>query len=93
MMQYISSLLMYVQRRLEGGRGGVVSIKTRNVCGENRRCKRVVNNLMKRLVEEGLARRHKQGIYLIEKRAANEVLKILKEQCGGCPPQRRRLAN
>jgi hypothetical protein len=33
---------------------------------------------MMRLVEEGLARRHKQGVYLIERGAVEEVLSALK---------------
>jgi hypothetical protein len=36
-------------------------VRTRDVCGV------VVYSLMMRLVEEGLARRHKQGVYLIER--------------------------
>jgi hypothetical protein len=46
---------------LEGGRDAVISVRTRDVCGV------VVYSLMMRLVEEGLARRHKQGVYLIER--------------------------
>jgi predicted transcriptional regulator of viral defense system len=38
-----------------------------------------VRELMMRLVERGLARRHKQGVYLIERRAVEEVLSALRE--------------
>jgi hypothetical protein len=31
------------------------------------------------LVEKGLARRHRKGVYLIEKRAAEEVLTALRK--------------
>jgi hypothetical protein len=31
--QYLPALLWYVQRRLEGGRGTGISIRTRDVCG------------------------------------------------------------
>jgi predicted transcriptional regulator of viral defense system len=34
---------------------------------------------MTSLVEKGLARRHKQGVYLIERRAAEEVLTALRQ--------------
>jgi len=34
---------------------------------------------MTRLVERGLAKRHKRGTYLIERGAAEEVLTALKE--------------
>ena len=59
--RYLPALLLYVQRRLEGGRDAVISVRIRDVCGV------VVYSLMMRLVEGGLARRHKQGVYLIER--------------------------
>jgi len=65
--RYLPALLLYVQRRLEGGRDAVISVRTRDVCGVDRRCGVAVYSLMMRLVEEGLARRHKQGVYLIER--------------------------
>jgi hypothetical protein len=75
--KHLSALLLYVQRQLEGGRGAVVSVKPRRVCGD-RRCRRAVNKLMMRLVEGGLARQHKRGVYLIEREAGEEVLRVLK---------------
>jgi DNA-binding IclR family transcriptional regulator len=56
----------------------VVAVRTRDVCGVDRRCGMAVHSLMVRLVEEGLARQYKRGTYLIEKRALEEVLTALK---------------
>jgi predicted transcriptional regulator of viral defense system len=77
--QYLPALLLYIQRRLEGGRGAVVSVHVRNICGVDRRCGIVVHWLMKSLIEKGLAKRHKRGTYLIERAAVEEVLTALKE--------------
>ncbi len=77
--QYLPNLLWYVQRRVEGGRGPLVSIRIRDVCSIDRRCCVVVQTLLARLEERGLARRHKQGIYLIKRGAAEEVISALKE--------------
>jgi predicted transcriptional regulator len=38
-----------------------------------------VRELMMSLVEKGLARRHKRGVYLIEREALEEVLSALRE--------------
>jgi predicted transcriptional regulator of viral defense system len=62
--RYLSALLLYVQRRLEGGRGAVVSVRIRDICGVDRRCCMVVHMLMTSLAERGLARRIKRGTYL-----------------------------
>jgi hypothetical protein len=98
MMKYLPALLLYIQRRMESGKGGMVSIKTRNVCGEDRRCGRAVRNLMMSLIERGLAKQHKRGVYLIKRDAAEEVLTALKKRFedgdGGRPsPRRRRTAS
>ncbi len=77
--QYLPDLLWYLQRRVEGGRGAVISVRTRDICGVDRRCGAAVHSLMMRLVEKGLARRLKKGTYLIERGAAEEVLSALKE--------------
>jgi predicted transcriptional regulator of viral defense system len=77
--QYLPDLLLYVQVRLEGGRGFLVAVRIRDVCGIDRRCCVVVQTLLARLEERGLARRHKQGVYLIERGAAEEVISALKE--------------
>jgi predicted transcriptional regulator of viral defense system len=76
---YLPALPLYLQRRVEGERGAVVSVRTRDVCGMDRRCGIVVHWLMTRLVERGLAKRHKRGTYLIERAAVEEVLSALKE--------------
>ncbi len=79
MKQYLPDLLWYVQRRVEDGRGAVVSVHIRDVCGADRRCYIVVQALLKRLEERGLARRRRQGVYLIEREAVEEVLTALRE--------------
>ncbi|WP_255363617.1 hypothetical protein [Caldivirga sp. MU80] len=38
-----------------------------------------VRELMMRLVEKGLAKRYKRGVYLIEREALEEVLTALRE--------------
>jgi predicted transcriptional regulator of viral defense system len=68
-----------VQRCVGGERGFLVAARTRDICGVDRRCGRAVHSLMTRLVEKGLARRHKKGAYLIERAAVEEVLAALKE--------------
>ncbi len=77
--QYLPALLLYLQRRVEGGRGAVVSVHVRDICGVDRRCGIVVHMLMTRLVERGLAKRHKRGTYLIERAAVEEVLTALRQ--------------
>jgi predicted transcriptional regulator of viral defense system len=77
--QYLPALLWYLQRRVEGGRGAVISVHVRNICGVDRRCGMAVYWLMARLEEGGLARRHKRGTYLIERKTAEEVLTALRQ--------------
>jgi predicted transcriptional regulator of viral defense system len=77
--QYLPALLLYIQRRVGGEKGFLVAVRTRDVCGVNRRCGRAVHSLMMRLVEKGLARRHKKGVYIIERAAVEEVLTALRE--------------
>jgi predicted transcriptional regulator of viral defense system len=75
--RYLPALLLYVQRRLEDGRGFLVVVRARDICGVDRRCGMAVRRLMMSLVEEGFARRHRRGVYLIE-RAMEEVLTALR---------------
>jgi predicted transcriptional regulator of viral defense system len=77
--QYLPALLLYIQRRVDGERGFLLAVRTRDICGVDRRCGRAVHSLMMRLVEKGLAKRHKRGTYLIERRAVEEVLTALRE--------------
>jgi len=77
--QYLPALLLYIQRRVGGERGVVVAVRTRDICGMDRRCGRAVHSLMVSLVEKGLAKRHKKGTYLIERAAVDEVLSALRE--------------
>jgi predicted transcriptional regulator of viral defense system len=77
--QYLPALLLHIQRRVEGERGFLVAVRTRDVCGMDRRCGMAVHSLMMRLVEKGLARRFKKGTYIIERRAVEEVLTALRQ--------------
>jgi predicted transcriptional regulator of viral defense system len=77
--QYLPALLLYLQRRVGGERGFLISVRTRDVCGVDRRCGMAVRWLMMRLVEKGLARRFKRGTYIIERRAVEEVLTALRQ--------------
>jgi predicted transcriptional regulator of viral defense system len=77
--QYLPALLLYVQRRVGGEKGFLVAVRTRDICGMDRRCGQAVHSLMMRLVEKGLAKRHKKGTYLIERGAVEEVLTALRE--------------
>jgi predicted transcriptional regulator of viral defense system len=77
--QYLPALLLYVQRRVGGERGFLVAVRTRDICGVDRRCGMAVHWLMRSLVERGLAKRHKRGTYLIERRAVEEVISALRE--------------
>jgi len=78
--QCLPALLLYVQRRAGSERGFLVAVRTRDICGVDRRCGMAVRWLMMSLVEKGLARRHKKGTYIIERRVAEEVLTALKER-------------
>ncbi len=77
--QYLPALLLYIQRRVGGERGFLVAVRTRDICGVDRRCCMAVHMLMTSLVEKGMARRLKRGTYLIERRAVEEVLTALKK--------------
>jgi predicted transcriptional regulator of viral defense system len=77
--QYLPALLLHIQRRVGSERGVVVAVRTRDVCGVDRRCGQAVRRLMMSLVEKGLAKRRRRGVHLIERRAVEEVLTALKE--------------
>jgi hypothetical protein len=77
--QYLPALLLHMQRRVDGERGFLVAVRTRDICGMDRRCGRAVYSLMMSLVEKGLAKRHKKGTYIIERRAVEEVLSALRQ--------------
>jgi predicted transcriptional regulator of viral defense system len=77
--QYLPALLLHIQRRVGGERGFLIAVRTRDVCGVDRRRGWAVYSLMMRLVERGLARRFKKGTYLIERAAVEDVLTALKE--------------
>ncbi len=44
--QYLLALLLYVQRRVGGERGVVAAVRTRDICGVDRRCVRAVHSLI-----------------------------------------------
>jgi predicted transcriptional regulator of viral defense system len=77
--QYLPALLLYIQRRVGGERGFLISVRTRDICGVDRRCGMAVHSLMMSLVKKGLARRFKKGTYIIERAAVEEVLTALRE--------------
>jgi len=77
--QYLPALLLHIQRRVGGERGFLISVRTRDICGVDRRCGWAVHSLMMRLVEKGLARRFKKGTYIIERAVVEEVLTALRE--------------
>jgi len=77
--QYLPALLLHIQRRVGSERGFLISVRTRDVCGVDRRCCMAVHSLMTSLVAKGLARRFKKGTYIIERAAVEEVLSALKE--------------
>jgi predicted transcriptional regulator of viral defense system len=77
--RHLPALLWHIQRRVGGERGFLIAVRTRDICGVDRRCGRAMHSLMMRLVEKGLARRFKKGTYIIKKRAVEEVLTALKE--------------
>jgi predicted transcriptional regulator of viral defense system len=77
--QYLPALLLHIQRRVGGERGFLVAVRTRDVCGVDRRCGMAVHSLMMSLVEKGLARRFKKGTYIIERSVAEEVLTALRQ--------------
>jgi len=77
--QYLPALLWHIQR-LRSNRGAVISIKTRDICGRDKRCAHALRRIiMLSLVEKGLAKRHKQGVYLIERKDVERVLAALRE--------------
>jgi len=57
----------------------VISVRTRDVCGVDRRCGMAMHSLMMRLVETGLAKRYKRGVYLIEREALEKAITTLRE--------------
>jgi hypothetical protein len=66
---YILVLRQYIRKRAEKSRGGVVSVKIRDVCNGDKRCEYVVTKTLMKLVREGVAQKRKQGVYLIDRLA------------------------
>jgi len=77
--QYLSALLLYVQRRLESERGFFISIRTRDVCGADKRRLHTPPPCNDEPCRGGLAKRRRRDVYLIERKAAEEVLTALRQ--------------
>ncbi|KUO91165.1 MAG: hypothetical protein AT708_01550 [Pyrobaculum sp. OCT_11] len=78
--QYLPALIWYLQRRGRSDRGVVIAVRTKDICGVNRRCGWALRRLMMSLVAQGLASRHKQGVYLIKRESLDRVLLVLRKQ-------------
>jgi hypothetical protein len=77
--QYLPALIWYLQRRGRSDRGVVIAVRTKDICGVDRRCGWALRRLMMALVAQGLAKRHKQGVYVIEREALGRVLSVLQK--------------
>jgi len=72
-VNYIVALRLYIRMRVAKARGGVVSVKIRDVCNGDKRCEYFVTAALKRLIKEGVAQRRKQGVYLIDRSALERL--------------------
>jgi hypothetical protein len=77
--KHLPALIWYLRRRGRSDRGVVIAVRTKDICGVDRRCGWALRRLMMALVAQGLARRHKQGVYLIEREALGRVLSVLQK--------------
>ncbi len=77
---YISALLYYMYRKMKVERGSLVSIKTREICKTDKRCSWYLREIMLDVERRGLAKRHKQGVYLIERNLLERVISTVKEE-------------
>ncbi|MFZ8808312.1 MAG: hypothetical protein ACO2PN_09440 [Pyrobaculum sp.] len=59
--RYPPALLWRIQRRVGGGRGVVVSVETRGICGVDKQRAHALRCIMMSMVEEGLARQRRKG--------------------------------
>ncbi len=73
-MSYILALRRYIRNRAAKTRGGVVSVRIRDVCNGDKRCEYVVAKTLKKLIERGVAERRKQGVYLIYRETLGELV-------------------
>jgi hypothetical protein len=78
--QYLPALIWYLQRRGRGNRCVVIAVRSREICGVDRRCGLALYRLMTAPAAQGLARRHKRGVYLRERSALDKVLTMLRGQ-------------
>ncbi|MEM4898098.1 MAG: hypothetical protein QXR18_07855, partial [Pyrobaculum sp.] len=75
---YLSALIYYLYRK-KWERGGTVAIKTREICGVDKRCSWHLLQLMTLLVERGIAQRYKKGVYLIQREKLEKAVAALRE--------------
>jgi hypothetical protein len=68
-VSYIPALRLYIRSCAEKARGGVVSVRIRDVCAGDKRCEYVLAAVMKDLINKGVAQRRKQGVCLIDRSA------------------------
>jgi hypothetical protein len=73
-MNYILALRLYIRRRAKGARGGVVSVRVRDVCIDDKKCEYVVYTFLTELVKKGVAQKYKQGVYVINKATLAELV-------------------
>lgn len=72
--------MIYYLHNKKAEKGNIVVVRTREICGTDRRCGWELRKLMMFLVSRGIATRHKQGVYVIEKGAIEKALYALSEQ-------------
>lgn len=75
---YLSALTVELLKKKKE-RGAVVAIRTRDLCGVDKRCSFTLRAVMLELVARGLAVRHKQGVYLIPRQRINDALLAIRE--------------
>ena len=72
-VNYILALRRYIRRRTAKARGGVIAVKIRDICVDDKRCEYVIYTFLAELVEKGVAQKRKQGVYLIDRAAVGLV--------------------
>jgi len=72
-VDYILALRKYTRRRAAKARGGVVAVRIRDICVDDKRCEYAIYKFLMELVRRGVAQRRKQGVYLIDRSALAEL--------------------
>ncbi|MFN3804856.1 MAG: hypothetical protein ACK4SY_07350 [Pyrobaculum sp.] len=78
MSYYISALLYYIYKK-KFEKGLLVAIRTREICGTDKRCSWYLREVMLYIEGRGLARRYKRGVYLIERKALDRVIATVRD--------------